>query len=494
MKKKFLTFILSICFIILCTFMFSACTTTPADIEFKVESGYIQYYDGSNWNNLIAVEDLKGDDGADGDDGEDADVWTIDNDGYWYKNGIPTNKKAVGQDGEEGNGISSITKDTSNSTKEKSIYIIELDDGTKYSFEVTNGIDGEDLNREKYTVTFDYKNPLESISEDIKDYANNAVDSLELSHGSWCGDSFPHYEGTLFAESFKGWFIEGTDVEIKKYDNIGGDITLVAKWENVNMEAENCSYASSLWVTDGCVFNIDLTQENVIVPDYYKTTSGLKKVRAVRRIQEHITGTEYALETIKLPAFLTKFWQESEAYPDGIFEGCVNLKEIEIPETVATLGKNAFDNCKSLESIKLPSSMTTLQSYTFYQCTNLKSVELPAGLTTIGSGAFAECESLRIVNIPEGVTMIGSQAFRTCKNLKTVYLPKSLETIQSSLNVENLYYNGTIEDWLHLNIVESLFGEKGTSLFVLNEYDELYEVTELNIPDSIEEIQENAFR
>ena len=109
MKKKFLTFILCICFIIPAMFCLSACTQTPPDIQFKVEDGYVQYYNGETWSNLIAVESLKG---LPGDDGDDADVWTIGNDGYWYKNGVKQNQKAVGDVGDEGNGIKSITSST----------------------------------------------------------------------------------------------------------------------------------------------------------------------------------------------------------------------------------------------------------------------------------------------------------------------------------------------------------------------------------------------
>jgi len=76
MKKKILTFILSICFIIPCMFVFSACSNTqPADIEFKVENGYIQYYDGETWNNLIAIADLEGEDGI-GIDGREVEFKT----------------------------------------------------------------------------------------------------------------------------------------------------------------------------------------------------------------------------------------------------------------------------------------------------------------------------------------------------------------------------------------------------------------------------------
>lgn len=43
-----------------------------------------------------------GKDGKDGVDGKDADAWTIGEDGYWYKNNVKTDYKAVGRDGKDG--------------------------------------------------------------------------------------------------------------------------------------------------------------------------------------------------------------------------------------------------------------------------------------------------------------------------------------------------------------------------------------------------------
>lgn len=60
MKKKILSFILSSMFVL------SACKQTTPDIQFNVENGYIQYYDGKNWQDLIAVEELKGEAGVNG--------------------------------------------------------------------------------------------------------------------------------------------------------------------------------------------------------------------------------------------------------------------------------------------------------------------------------------------------------------------------------------------------------------------------------------------
>lgn len=52
--------------------------------------------DGKNGTN--------GKDGKDGKNGTNADVWTIGTDGFWYKNGVKTEYKAIGEDGQDGTG------------------------------------------------------------------------------------------------------------------------------------------------------------------------------------------------------------------------------------------------------------------------------------------------------------------------------------------------------------------------------------------------------
>ncbi|MBP5448879.1 MAG: hypothetical protein J6Y01_02065, partial [Spirochaetales bacterium] len=60
-------------------------------------------YDGTSWQ-ILAQDGEKGDKGDKGDNGKDAtaDVWTIDNDGYWYLNGVKTNYQSKGEKGDKG--------------------------------------------------------------------------------------------------------------------------------------------------------------------------------------------------------------------------------------------------------------------------------------------------------------------------------------------------------------------------------------------------------
>ena len=76
----------------------------------------------------------------------------------------------------------------------------------------------------------------------------------------------------------------------------------------------------------------------------------------------------------------------------------------------------------------------SIYQYAFYNSLTLQSITIPAGVTSIGNNAFSGCSSLASIAIPAGVTSIGNSAFYNCNSLK------------------NIYYIGTTEEWLAINI------------------------------------------
>ena len=81
-----------------------------------------------------------------------------------------------------------------------------------------------------------------------------------------------------------------------------------------------------------------------------------------------------------------------------MFQGCKNLKEINIPEGVEEIGgkmsHGAFENCEKLESITLPSTLKKIEEYAFSRCKGLKQINVPQGVGEIGKSAFYDCDSL----------------------------------------------------------------------------------------------------
>lgn len=89
----------------------------------------------------------------------------------------------------------------------------------------------------------------------------------------------------------------------------------------------------------------------------------------------------------------------------------------------------AFYVKRNIKSVEMPASVTTIGDGAFVSCYELSSVKLSPNLTYIGKLAFADNPALTHIDIPDKVTVIDSTAFKICKNLKTIKLSKSLQKI-----------------------------------------------------------------
>ena len=105
------------------------------------------------------------------------------------------------------------------------------------------------------------------------------------------------------------------------------------------------------------------------------------------------------------------------AVGDMALMGC-SLQEIELSETIDSIGKQAFENCGDLESVVLPNCITVLPEACFSFCMSLSEVILPQHLKSIGKDAFSGC-AMSTVTIPAEVTSIAKGAF-DCDDLESV--------------------------------------------------------------------------
>ena len=185
------------------------------------------------------------------------------------------------------------------------------------------------------------------------------------------------------------------------------------------------------------------------------------------------------------------------------FEYCSALSHVTMGANVASIGDGAF-RYSGITEITIPDGVMSISADTFFGCTSLSSVTFGSGLLSIHGNAFNGCTSLTSIEIPSSVRAIGHNAFCNCSSLASVTLNRGLVTIDSNA----FAYCTSLEEIVIPNSVTSM----GQSLFhsctslrtvVLSDgisaipsaaFYNCSALVSIEIPDSISNIGSEAFR
>lgn len=181
------------------------------------------------------------------------------------------------------------------------------------------------------------------------------------------------------------------------------------------VETGNTAYSAT---DDGVLFNTDKTTlflypngkvGDYTIPDGVKTIEkkafqncgGLTHVTIPASVISNGTGPSYVpgLDSYAFSGCtgLTKVTFADNSNLDGIAEGafanCTALTEINLPESITSIGRQAFENCSSLTSITIPQSVETIHEDAFSGCSNLRLVtfEENSNLQSVAYHAFNDC-------------------------------------------------------------------------------------------------------
>lgn len=120
------------------------------------------------------------------------------------------------------------------------------------------------------------------------------------------------------------------------------------------------------------------------------------------------------------------------AIDNNVFKAKTSLVDVDLPDSVTSIGQYSFMNCTKLESISLPYGLKTIGYGAFNGCTNLTSLKLPNTVTTLGTNSFKGCTSLKSVSLSNSMTAIGNSVFANCTSLESVIIPSSIKTINAN--------------------------------------------------------------
>jgi len=69
---------------------------------------------------------------------------------------------------------------------------------------------------------------------------------------------------------------------------------------------------------------------------------------------------------------------------DKIFQECIDLQNVIIPNGVVSIGRQAFQECTGLTSLTIPSSVTNIGDFAFFYCTSLREVHFQGNAPNVG--------------------------------------------------------------------------------------------------------------
>ena len=232
------------------------------------------------------------------------------------------------------------------------------------------------------------------------------------------------------------------------------------------------------------IYSSDLSETRKNILDYLRYT----------KLEDNtvtVTGCSSDIDKIDIPNQIEGL--PVTAIGENAFNGCSQLTEITIPNSVSDIGDYAFSGC-AIRNIVIPDNVKTISAGMFSGCTNLQSVTMPDSIQEIGSNAFYGCGSIRNITIPESTASIGNYAFYNCYNLNDIIIGGGVESIgehafQDCRSLQNVYITD-LEKWCNITFAGA---DANPLYYAQNLYVNDVPVTDLTIPDNVTSISDYAF-
>ena len=171
-----------------------------------------------------------------------------------------------------------------------------------------------------------------------------------------------------------------------------------------------------------------------------------------------------------------------------------NVSSVFIPATVTSIGRFAFRCCKFLATVtfaegsQLKSIGVSAFSGTISAHPRFTEIQIPDSVETIGTSAFHNCQDLESITLPASLKTIESSTFSDCRNLSEIRLPTSLKAIQSYVfdgcsSLETVFYDGSLAQWSRINTSNGFLGYSSPSLVMGDYTAQFISVKDENDPD-----------
>lgn len=245
----------------------------------------------------------------------------------------------------------------------------------------------------------------------------------------------------------------------------------------------------------------------VIISDQVKTI-GEYAFKNCKDLQEVLLPS--GLETIGWYAFANSGIQEI-TFPASLKSWERTAFDKSKLERVNVLDLNSYINCEgrgfggnidlfvngeNITEIIIPQGQTCLTSC--LAGSNIEKITIPDSVVELGEGAFEYCKKLKeVVFIGDSKLTEFCSTFYNCFSLQNIIIPRTVKRFSDAAflgctALENVFYDGTISDWLSIKGGCRSLTSNAKHFYLKNgnDYEELIDAV---IPDSVTNIGEYAF-
>ena len=151
------------------------------------------------------------------------------------------------------------------------------------------------------------------------------------------------------------------------------------------------------------------------------TVDGLKYTYYSSGQATVIPGDYQNLKSVTVPGTVTinNSQYQVTAIGSGAFNGCYNIRTVNLPEGITEIGNSAFCNVYFTE-INLPSTLKSIGNDAFKYCNDLVSISIPEGVTSIGDYVFRNCQNLQKIELPNSLNRMGNRIIQNCQSLTAI--------------------------------------------------------------------------
>lgn len=228
------------------------------------------------------------------------------------------------------------------------------------------------------------------------------------------------------------------------------------------------SYLTSLTINS--VALDDFSNSNLVFNKAGISGTGVEVIfgNKVERVPAYIFGSGTYHYHPKIVSISFASGSKCSTIEERAFYGATDLVNVDIPESISSIGELAFYNCYRLESVRITnikkwceitfhsdscvlenantklllngslvadlknySEITTIADYAFKGYDYFVDLTIPSNTTTVGKASFAYCQAVTKLTLPGKLTTIGENAFLSMLYLSSVTIPNSVEVIEA---------------------------------------------------------------